>query len=160
MERWIQSIARGFNWIAAGAVTAMMLVTVADVVLRLFRHPITGTYEIVGLLGAVFASFSLAQTSMEKGHIAVDVLIRKLSPRGQAAADSVNHAVCLLLFATITWQCIGYARDLRAFGEVSMTLQVPIYPFIYGIAVGCGMLCVVLALNLIQSGIQLARSDQ
>jgi TRAP-type C4-dicarboxylate transport system permease small subunit len=157
MERWIQRTARGFNWVAAGAVTAMMLVTVADVILRLFRQPITGTYEIVGLLGAVFASFSLAQTSMEKGHIAVDVLIQKLPVRLQAAADVINHLICLILFSTITWQCIGYARDLKAYGEVSMTLQVPIYPFIYGIAVGCGMLCVVLALNLIQSA---ARSIQ
>ncbi|MBI9086906.1 MAG: TRAP transporter small permease [Desulfobacterales bacterium] len=151
MDRWIERTVRGLNWIAAGCVTAMMLLTVVDVVLRLFRRPITGAYEIVGLLGALFVSFSLAQTSVERGHIAVDFLIQKLPPRIQAAVDGLNDLVCTILFAMVTWQCIKYAADIRAFGEVSMTLQVPIYPFIYGIAIGCGMLCLVLTMNLIRS---------
>jgi TRAP-type C4-dicarboxylate transport system permease small subunit len=146
-----------FNWIAAGAITAMMLLTCADVVMRLFRRPIPGTYEIVGFLGAVFAAFSLAFTSVERGHIAVDFLVKKFSARTQLVIESINAMVCATLFALITWQSLRYAADLKASGEVSMTLQMPIHHFVEGIAVGCALLTIVLLVRFavsIQQAIQ------
>jgi hypothetical protein len=47
-------------------------------------------------------------------------------------------------------QCLVYAADLKGFGEVSMTLQMPIYPFVYGIAAGCGLLTLVLAVRFLK----------
>ena len=37
--------------------------------------------------------------------------------------------------------------DLKAAGEVSMTLQFPVFPFVWGVAAGCGMLTVVLLMR-------------
>lgn len=144
IDRGVRAASRVFNWIAMVSVVLMMTLTVADVVLRLFRSPITGTYEIVGLLGAIFVSFSLAYTSVVRGHIAVDFLVQKLKLRGQAIVDCINAFVCTALFGVIAWQAVLYAGSLRGTGEVSLTLQVPLYPFVYGVAIGCGMLCIVL----------------
>ncbi len=36
-------------------VTAGMFLTVGDVILRVFKRPIVGTYELVGLLGTFVA---------------------------------------------------------------------------------------------------------
>ena len=44
-----------------------------------------------------------------------------------------------------------YAADLQAFGEVSMTLQMPVYPFVYGIAVGCWLLVLVLVVRVLKN---------
>lgn len=147
LKRLVHGIANGFNGIAAAAVVAMMVLTCADVVLRFFRRPIPGTYEIIGLLGAMFAAFSLAYTSLERGHIAVDFLVQRLSPRTQNIVEGINALICAALFGLVTWQSVLYAGDLQGAGEVSMTLQMPIYPFVYGIAIGCGMLCVVLLMR-------------
>lgn len=147
IERLVGRLASFFNGIAAAAVVGMMVLTCLDVVLRFFRHPIPGTYEIVGMLGAVFVSFSLARTSMDNGHIAVDFLVHRFPARFQHAIEAVNTGICTLLFAVLCRQCILYARDLKASGEVSMTLQMPIHPFVFGIAIGCAMLSVVLAVN-------------
>ncbi len=49
-----------------------MLLTVADVVLRLLGRPIVGTYELVALGGAVAIGLSLPLTSWVRGHIYVD----------------------------------------------------------------------------------------
>ncbi|CAN2040437.1 TRAP transporter small permease [Candidatus Magnetomoraceae bacterium gMMP-15] len=144
LTKFIFTIAKKFNWVAAASVTAMMLLTCADVILRIFRCPIPGTYEIVGLLGAVFVSFSLAHTSMERGHIAVNFLVEKFSKKIQKIIDGINSLICSVLFALITWQSVIYAQSLKEAGEVSLTLQIPIYPFIYGISIGCGMLSIVL----------------
>jgi len=151
IEKTILSFAVKTNWIAAGAVVGMMLLTTLDVVLRFFRHPIPGTYEIVGLLGTVVISFSLAYTSIEKGHIAVEFLIRRFSPQAQALANAFNALVAALLFAVIAWQSILYAMDLMHKGEVSLTVQMPIYPFVFGIAAGCSLLCPVLFIDCIKA---------
>jgi len=45
-------MANRLYWIAGSAIVAMMLLTCTDVVLRYFRKPIPGTYELVCFLGA------------------------------------------------------------------------------------------------------------
>lgn len=144
IDSLVERLATFFNGIAAAAVVGMMVLTCMDVLLRFFRHPIPGTYEIVGLLGAVFVSFSLARTSVDQGHIAVDFLVQRLPQRWQYAVEAVNAGICALLFTVICRQCVLYALDLKTSGEVSMTLQIPIHPFVLGIALGCAMLSIVL----------------
>ena len=144
IESWVGRLASICNGVAAAAVVGMMLLTCLDVLLRFLRHPIPGTYEIVGLLGAVFVSFSLARTSVERGHIAVDFLVQRLPRRLQHVVEAVNAGICALLFTIVCRQCVLYAQDLKASGEVSMTLQMPIHPFVFGIALGSAMLSLVL----------------
>ena len=71
------------NWVSAAAVIFIMLLTCADVVMRLFGRPIPGTYELVGYFGSVIISFGMARTSIERGHIAVNLLVDRLPPRVQ-----------------------------------------------------------------------------
>lgn len=149
LEKWSTRASEIFNWVAAAAVTGMMLLTCMDIVLRLFRRPIPGTYEVVGFLGAVFAAFSLGYTSANRGHIAVDFIVQKLPSRVQTIVDAVNAAVCAALFGLLAQQSMRYAADLRSFGEVSMTLQMPVYPFVYGIAAGCWLLVLVLVVRFL-----------
>lgn len=151
IERITYLLTDRFNWVAAGAVVVMMCLTCADVILRLFRHPIPGTYEIVGLLGSVIIAFSIGYTSVEKGHIAVEFIVQKFPLRVQRFIDTINDLISACLFGLITWQSIVYASDLKQSGEVSLTIQMPIYPYVYGIALGCGLLCLVLLLDFVKS---------
>lgn len=144
LERLTYRLASFFNAIAATAVVGMMGLTCLDVLLRLFRQTIPGAYEMVGMLGAIFVSFSLARTTIDRGHIAVDFLVQRFPKRAQYAIEAINAGICGLLFSVVCHQCVLYARDLKTSGEVSMTLQMPIHPFVFGIALGCAMLSVVL----------------
>ena len=150
IERFVARIADRANWIAAAAVVFMMLITTADVVLRVFRHPILGTYEIVGFTGAVVIAFSMPYTSIQKGHIAVEFLVQRLPWLARVIINIINSCVSMVLFAVIAWQCAKYAEALRLSGEVSSTLQMPTYPFLYGISFGCILLCVVLFIEFLR----------
>ncbi len=143
-EKFISFLAKKTNIVAALAVVAMMLLTAADVFLRLLRHPIPGTYEMVGFLGAVAASFSLGYTSLEKGHIAVDFLMQKMPEGTRIFFTGLNSIVAAVFFAVVSWQAVVYALSLQRAGEVSLTLQMPTYPFVLGLAVGCAILTLVL----------------
>jgi TRAP-type C4-dicarboxylate transport system permease small subunit len=151
INKQVNSVSEILNWMSAASVVVMMLLTCLDVVLRLFRHPIPGTYEMVGFTGAILVSFSLAHTSLNRGHIAVDFLVSKLYPKAQSFVVIKNSVIFAGLFSRISWQSVIYALETKNAGEVSMTLQMPIFPFIFGIAAGCGILSIVLVLRFILS---------
>jgi TRAP-type C4-dicarboxylate transport system permease small subunit len=136
----------------------MMGLTCADIVLRLFRHPILGTYEVAGFLGAVVASFAMAQTTIEHGHVAVQVVVTRFSPRVQEVIYLITHLLSLLLFVLLAWECIRYGNDLRTSGEVSMTLQLPFFPVLYGIALSAAIVCLVLLVDILMVMVRGARA--
>jgi TRAP-type C4-dicarboxylate transport system permease small subunit len=150
-EKTVLSAADMFNWVAAGALVIMMVLTCTDVVLRFFRHPIPGTYEIVGLLGTTVISFSLAYTTAKKGHIAVEFIVQRFTKKAQIFIDAINDLLSVILFGIIAWQSTLYALDLKHTGEVSLTIQIPIHPFVFGISTGCCLVCVVLTLDFYKS---------
>ena len=149
--KYLERPGKYFNVIASVAVITMMLLSTADVVLRLFGKPIPGAYELVGFIGTIVVSFALGFTSLEKGHIAVELLYRKLPQRTQLAIETFTNTVSFLFFGLITYQAFIYALDMRKSGEVSPTLQMPVYPFIFGMSFGFGLLCLILIAESIKS---------
>ena len=157
-----KDLAKILYGIAGIAIVFMMLLTCADVILRLgvtfyYRYhlwflspfkPIPGTYELVCFLGAVAVSFAMAHTSVEKGHVAVSLIVQLLSKKVQALIRVITTSFGFIFFALICWQSILYANDLRSSGEVSLTLELPFYPFVYGISFAAAAVCLVLLTDL------------
>lgn len=149
IEKTAASLSKKVNRISAAAVVFIMLLTVADVVGRLFGSPVPGTYELVSFVGALIISFALPYTSVEKGHIAVDFLMLKMPYLVRVIVNAINALIATALFGVISWQSAVYALSLKGSGEVSATLKMPVYPFLYGISLGCGLLAVVLFIEFI-----------
>ena len=151
LEKQLDNFSNAFNWLAASAIMIMMALTCADVVLRLFRHPIPGTYEIVGLMGTVGVSFALAYTTAQKGHIAVEFLTNRMPKKVQFIVAAIGEFFSALLFGMIAWQSALYALDLKRAGEVSLTVEMPVYPFVFSITIGCFLVCLILAADFYKS---------
>jgi TRAP-type C4-dicarboxylate transport system permease small subunit len=159
IEKYLIRVLHGFNLGAGVCICGMMLLTCSDVFMRIFRRPIPGTYELVGFMGALFAAFSLAYTSYQRGHIAVDFLVQKFSTTTRAVIMGVNDLIGASLFVLIAAQCVRYGNNLKLNGEVSMTLQLPVYPVLYGIALGCGLLGLFLLFMGVSNWAKLIRGD-
>lgn len=151
LEKTSNRLAKALYWIAGAAIVVMMVLTCADVVLRYLRMPIPGTYELVCFLGALAVSFAMAHTSVERGHVAVSLVVRLLPQRAQYLVDSLTGTLGIILFALIAWQSALYANVLRGSGEVSLTLQMPFYPFVYGMAFSAGAVCLVLLTDVLKN---------
>ena len=148
---WLtEKLSRLLNWIALCALTFIMLLTVADVVLRYFGRPIIGTFEVVGFCGAVIIGFSLPLTTWERGHIFVDFLTVKMSKGAKKWLDLSTRILCIGLFAVIGWNLFSYSHKLMTSGEVSLTIQLPFYPFSYGVGVCCFLQCFVLVGDMVK----------
>ena len=146
----VHNLSKFLNSISCVALVSIMVLTVTDVVLRIFKKPITGTYEMVGLLGAIVIGFGIPITSWIRGHIFVDFLTQKF-PQGRR--DVINIFTRLLgigLFFIAGWNLIIVGMDLYSTGEVSLTRQLPFYPIAYGLAVSCFVQCLVLICDIIK----------
>jgi len=150
-EKTVKLLSSFLNLFAAAALSAIILLTCIDVSMRyFFSRPIAGTYDLVSLMGAVIAAFAMPYTMLMRGHVAVDLLVRKLSKRKQLAVETVTHVVGILLFLILTWQCAGLAADMKAAGEVTPTLLLPFYPVVYAMSVCFLVLCLAILINLLK----------
>ncbi len=116
------------------ALTAMMLLTVADVTGRIFKHPIFGSVEIVGFLAVVVMAAALPDTYKMDGHVGVEVLVRLLPPKLRLILEIMTRSLSFMLFSVVAWQMFIYAADLQGAGEVSMNLEFPMHIIVYVLA--------------------------
>jgi TRAP-type C4-dicarboxylate transport system permease small subunit len=149
-DRITRSLASALNYVAGWSIVAMMLLTGLDVILRIVYEPITGTYEIIGLLGAVTISFALAKTTLDQGHIAVKILMQRMPPRPKVVITFITRISTLFLFALLSWQVAVFATDLWKAKEVTPTLGLPFHPVIYGISFACAFVCLLSLLEIIK----------
>ena len=136
--------------IASAALTFMMCITVVDVVGRAAGHPLMGTYEIVGMTGAVVIGFAIPFASWEKSHIYMEFLLDRLSRKQRNGLMIFTRALCMVLFVFIGYNLLFLAADYQRAGEVSLTLKIPIYPVVYGFAVCCFIECLVFVCDMIR----------
>ncbi|OPY69279.1 MAG: Tripartite ATP-independent periplasmic transporter [Syntrophorhabdaceae bacterium PtaU1.Bin034] len=118
------------------SVLALMTLATANVVLRIFHLPFRGTYEIVAFLGAVVIAFSLGFTQKTKSNIVVDILSERFPPAVAGFLDKLANLVIMVFFVIVAWQVYVYGMKIYESHEVSETLKVIFYPFVFMVSIG------------------------
>jgi TRAP-type C4-dicarboxylate transport system permease small subunit len=124
---------------AAGVfLVAMMLLTVADVVLRaVSNRPIRGTFEIVELLLACTFFLALPAVFLRDEHLVVDV-IDPLAPRWVPRLRRVAELVAIPVLGLMAWEGWKAARETLVFNDVTSDLA--IHRILYWIPVLFGLI--------------------
>ena len=131
-DRFVSTISNWLNWIAGIALIAMLSIIVLDIIgAKLFKSPIPGGIEMVGLLSVAVIAFSLAQTQILRGNIEVEFITNRFPLLAQRVIALIIFCLGIALFILLTWQSIDYGYELQTKGEVSMTQGIALYPFVY-----------------------------
>lgn len=153
MDRFLRftlRLSRWANGIAGISLAFMVFITVCDVILRSFRRPIPGAYELVGFAGAVVIGFSLPFTSWIGGHIRVDFLIQMFSRRWKRIMNISTRILGIFFFILGGVYLFKVGMSLHEAGEVSLTLKMPFYPVTYGLGICCFVQCLVLLCDIVK----------
>jgi TRAP-type C4-dicarboxylate transport system permease small subunit len=149
------------NWlerIAIAGILVMMGVTCADVVgTKFFRRPVHGAIDAVMLSQVVAIAFTIALTQILGKHVRVDFLLARLRARTQAVIDSIINFFLFILFCVIVWRLYVFGHSMQVAREVSPTLYVPLYPFVYGVAFASIPVCLVFLIEFLISVMKVAR---
>jgi len=152
MERVTGTLSKLLNYVAGIGLVGMLVLVVADVIgIKVFKSPVPGAIEIVAFLGVVITAFAIAYTQVLNGHIKVEFVVMRLSPRAQAIISSFVLFLGTVLFAVLAWRSFNFGRTLQISGEVSMTQGIPFYIFVYALAFCCIPVCLVLLIELTKS---------
>ena len=136
--------------LAIWILTAMMLLTAADVCLRyVFNSPIAGSFELVEYMMALIVPFSIVFCASEKSHINVDLILEHFSEGVRSFFIFLGNILSFCLFLLITWQtCIHIAEEYES-QVTSAVLYIPVYPFIGALAAALAILSLLLLAELI-----------
>lgn len=133
------------------SVLGLMVLATGNVCLRAFGMPYRGTYELVSFLGAVTIAFALGYTQKRKSHIVVDILTETYPLRLRRGLDVVSHLISTVFFAFVSIEIFQWGFKIAESGEVSETIKIIYYPFVFSVAVGFIILAVTLAVDFLQS---------
>lgn len=148
----VSALSRGLDKIAGLCMVLIMVVVVSNILMRvIFNRPILGTVDYVVFLTVAVISLSLAHCAFQKGHIAVSFVVDRLPLKIQAVVDLAMNAAAMFFWGLCVWQIFIYANKMAANGLVSATAQIPVYPFIYLVAIGLLALSMVLLVNTVES---------
>ena len=150
----LQRTSNVLSFIACVALTFMMFLTVADVLLRAGGHPINGTYEVVSLSLALVVGFSIPKVSLDRQQIYMDFLLEKLSHRNQALMITFTRMLCIILFLLIGYNLFSIGNEFRSSGEVSPTLMLPLFPVAYSVGICCFIECFVFVFEILRTWVR------
>lgn len=150
LDTFLKASKAVLNAIGGAALTFMMFLTVADVLLRAVGHPIIGTFEIVALSLALVIGFCFPCVSLDNGNVYMEFLLERLSPGGKAMMNTFTRILGIVLFAAIAYNLFSVGAEFHRSREVTATLRIPFYPVAYGVAVCCIVECLVFVLQIMQ----------
>jgi TRAP-type C4-dicarboxylate transport system permease small subunit len=156
IEKYIEKLSDSLFFVAGLSIILMVFMTTLDVVMRFFRVPIKGVYDIVTILSAIGISFAIARTTLQKGHIAVNLVTRLLPQKIQNIIAVITNIISFTFLFFLARELWKYGAHLSIIGEVSLTIQIPFYYIIYSISVSIFLVCIIelydTAKNIIELG--------
>lgn len=146
-------IRNAINWfmVVMGGLSVLFLMALAtaNVCMRIFQVPYRGAYEVVSFLGAVTIAFALGFTQMKKSHIVVDILTESFPNGVKRFLDAVSYMIGMVFFAVIAWVIFKWGIQIARSGELSETLKIIYYPFIFSVSVGFAFLSLTLIIDFL-----------
>ncbi len=132
------------TWVGVCVITAMMILTCADVVLRYFGYPIRGAYDITRVLGSVIFALPIAYSYIKGYQVAVDSIFRRTPRIVRLIVDSLICLFSMTITSMIAWRAIYLGHDLYIKERVTDTIPIPLWPFVYIMVLGFLVYCLVI----------------
>lgn len=151
-RRALEYLETALNLVSALILFALMFYVTAEILMRyLFNHPLPGHLELTQLLIAPAVFLALSWVQARRGHVGMDLLHEKLSPRGRAAADCLTLTLALVTFVVITWFSVQSTWTAWEVGDVTPTANITTWWSRAAVPVGSALLCVRLGMQLVES---------
>ena len=153
LDKKLEKIEKRSCKVAAALVFIMIFPTTLDVLLRYtMDEPLPSMIQLTEfmMVGVVYLGISYVQSIKE--HTKIEMATTWLPQRGQDFLDTFGYLVGLFIFLIITWQGARLAWDAWVTQDYTMgIIHFPLWPAKSVLPLGCGLLCVRLALDILLS---------
>lgn len=134
--KFFNGLAQVLSVLSTIIVAAMMLLVVADVVMRFFHMPITGAMEITQMM-MVGMILGFAKSCLGRDNLKVDFVADMLPKKVQYVLDVATSIICIGVCALLMWRTFDNAMYTLQNKLVYLTLpMVPKWLFVLLLAFG------------------------
>ena len=91
-------------------------------------------------------------TTAVKGHVAIEYFFHKLSHLGRIIVDTIIRLLSMALFTLLTIRFVKYGASLKKAGQVTATLQMPVFWVPYVMSISCAVVVLVILYNMVHPG--------
>ena len=148
IQRVLFKSSKGINVVGLFLLPVMMFLTTADVILRyFFNRPIIGSVEVTEFMVALMAALGFAYVGMRRDHIIVSTVVERFAPRVRIIIDTITGLASGIFISLVSWRMFVNAAVLRLDGRVTATLNIPMWPVYYLVALGFFILGLVFIYN-------------
>jgi TRAP-type transport system small permease protein len=114
--------------LASLLLAAMALVAMGDVAMRVAGRPVTGAYELTGLLVAAVVYAGLPGVTLADEHVRAGIFAGWVSqrPRLSAALRWLRRITTALTMGVLAWAMARYASKLAAVGDRAPFIELPL----------------------------------
>jgi TRAP-type C4-dicarboxylate transport system permease small subunit len=135
--------------VAALVLAVIVVLVFAAAIMRFFGHPLVWSVDLAQLLFIWLCFLGAAKAMREKGHIGIDLLVRRLGYRARLSIE-IAVAIFILVFLGLL-ASEGYKLTMlnrqRQFGDSGLS-----YAFVTSaVPIGCLMLALALLYNLVSA---------
>ncbi|HFD16113.1 MAG TPA: TRAP transporter small permease [Rhodospirillales bacterium] len=148
LSRWLAVLAAGLGALVVLGLTALIAYSV--VMRYLANRPQTWTDELAGYLMVLIVMLGVGEAARRGDHIGVDLVTRKLGPRGRRWARIWGWSSTILVAAVLfrsSLEMVGFSRMVGLMSEGYV--EVPVWIPQSALVLGMGLLLLVAASRLL-----------
>ncbi len=117
-----------------------MLLTLVDVTGRkLWSASVPGSLELTELLMVAVIFAGLPLVSLHSEHVLFDSFDSRLSAIARRIQQALVNVLCAAALAGLAWLMWVKAGQMASYGDITAQLKLPVAPFVYVMAVLCGL---------------------
>ena len=151
-EKLINLSSKWLNVIAGIAMCYVFFISFLDILMnKIFKNPLNFAFDSIGLLAVVAIVAAVPLVQINHGHIEIEFVEKRLNKTLRKVNLVFISLLSIVLWVIIAWRSFVYGSDILRAGEVSMSVGMPIYPFIWFQGFCAVFVVFVLVLQIIKS---------
>ena len=129
IDRALAGVENAFNLFAGALVFALMLLGVAQILLRVaFKAPIVGYVDIVEVSMVGFAVLSIAFVQRVGGHVRMELVLSRLRGRALWLVEAVGALAAAFVVAVLVPYSYKHFERAFSFGDSTIDIELPTWP--------------------------------
>jgi TRAP-type C4-dicarboxylate transport system permease small subunit len=149
-QKFVSRLSRFLGVIAGATLVFVMLLTVLDVILRNFGHPILGVYDLVALGGAIIIGFTMPLAAEKRIHVYMEMALQAHSRTGKQILNLFTRLIVFGISFIVAWNLVLLGMGFHQTGEVSLTIKIVYYPIAIGLGICFFIQMLVLLVHILQ----------
>jgi TRAP-type C4-dicarboxylate transport system permease small subunit len=146
-NKLIEGIDKYGTIIGSAALTIVMLIITANVIVRIFGGILAGTYDLIEITIVICIVFALASTERHKRHTFIDMLTMHFPKKVQLNIENFNNLISFVFWGVICVSSAIVTYEKAQKGEYTDLLRISIIPFRTFWVIGLGIICIMIIWN-------------